>query len=75
MQVINEGGSRDDGLAQLAFYLDGAHTKESMAACGHWFADSLLAELRRGKSSEQHGPVFTVKINKTETRQLIWFPL
>ena len=44
LQVIQEGGSRSDGLPHLAFYLDGAHTQESMSACGHWFADSLLAE-------------------------------
>ena len=44
LQVIQEGGDRPDGLPHLAFYLDGAHTQESMSACGHWFADSLLAE-------------------------------
>lgn len=44
LQVIQEGGTQPNGLAELAFYLDGAHTQESMSACAHWFADSLTAE-------------------------------
>ena len=51
-QVVQEGGTRADGLAHLAFYLDGAHTQESMAACGHWFADAMLAE----QTLEAHHP-------------------
>ncbi len=54
-QVIQEGGLRSDGLPQLAFYLDGAHTQESMSACGHWFADSLLAE--QAPTGESMSPV------------------
>jgi folylpolyglutamate synthase len=30
-------------VPRLSFYLDGAHTAESMAACAHWFADAAHA--------------------------------
>ncbi|KAL4436660.1 hypothetical protein ABPG75_003799 [Micractinium tetrahymenae] len=29
------------GVPRLSFYLDGAHTAESMATCAHWFADTI----------------------------------
>ncbi len=29
--------------SRLSFYLDGAHTEESMATCGTWFADAVVA--------------------------------
>lgn len=37
MQVVqaNAGDESD----RLTYYLDGAHTPESMATCAHWFAD------------------------------------
>lgn len=31
-------------LPRLSFFLDGAHTAESMATCAHWFADATAAE-------------------------------
>lgn len=34
------GRSQIIGEGRLSFYLDGAHTAESMVTCAHWFADS-----------------------------------
>lgn len=36
---------------QLSFYLDGAHTRESMSACGDWFADTLAGERKAEAAS------------------------
>ena len=43
-QVVRETVETGGKPSQLAFYLDGAHTQESMAACGEWFAAAVLAE-------------------------------
>ena len=43
-QVVRETVETGGRPSQLAFYLDGAHTQESMAACGEWFAAAVLAE-------------------------------
>ena len=43
-QVVSETVETGSSPSQLAFYLDGAHTQESMAACGEWFAAAILAE-------------------------------
>ena len=38
-QVVEDGvGPRDEG-ARLSFYIDGAHTPESMETCAEWFAE------------------------------------
>ncbi|KAL4858122.1 Folylpolyglutamate synthase [Chlorella vulgaris] len=33
--------AESEALPRLSFYLDGAHTAESMATCAHWFADAV----------------------------------
>ncbi|GAB4823124.1 hypothetical protein N2152v2_010170 [Parachlorella kessleri] len=41
--------TRQHHLPRLSFYLDGAHTAESMATCAHWFADEV------GREAEEEG--------------------
>lgn len=36
-----EESSLDASESRLTFFLDGAHTAESMATCGRWFADAV----------------------------------
>jgi folylpolyglutamate synthase len=47
LPVAHEHGGRADSRAAAAppvlFFLDGAHTPESMAACAQWFADASRA--------------------------------
>ena len=45
-QVVHEaaGTSSDGSPATLSYYLDGAHTAESLATCAHWFADATREE-------------------------------
>jgi folylpolyglutamate synthase len=38
-------------LSRLTFFLDGAHTAESMATCGRWFADAI--ETAKNASKEE----------------------
>lgn len=45
--VQGEAGDYGD---RLTYYLDGAHTPESMATCAHWFADASHAS----NSAEKH---------------------
>ena len=40
-------------LPRLSFYLDGAHTAESMATCAHWFADEVDREAEDADMVEQ----------------------
>ena len=47
---------------RLSFYLDGAHTEESMATCADWFADAVAEQSRdvsagchSGSISAMHG--------------------
>ena len=40
-QVVK--GEAADDRDRLTYYLDGAHTPESMATCAHWFADASHA--------------------------------
>jgi folylpolyglutamate synthase len=56
--VPDEGAEQTSGAAQqngaaarqsqapsrLCFYLDGAHTEESMATCAAWFAEAVAAD-------------------------------
>lgn len=41
-----------DQTGRLSFYLDGAHSPESMEACAHWFCSTIKSEdgtsLKRG---------------------------
>ena len=39
VQVISEKFRVGNQISHLDFFLDGAHTPESLTACGHWFAD------------------------------------
>lgn len=60
------------GPRRLSFYLDGAHTAESMATCAHWFADTIGSPqaapaggaagaangaLEQAQAAEQPGPI------------------
>lgn len=55
VQVVRDG-EEDDDSQDLTFYLDGAHTPESMATCAHWFADSSSSRPKRSvHSSGQFG--------------------
>lgn len=38
MQIVPDPAAEDPAQPQLVFYLDGAHTPESMEACAEWFA-------------------------------------
>lgn len=40
---VVEGQIIDSAASRLTFFLDGAHTAESMATCAHWFADASAA--------------------------------
>lgn len=46
IELTGDGASRSDvkTMPRLTFYLDGAHTPESMATCAHWFADAVAAD-------------------------------
>ncbi|GAA6060839.1 hypothetical protein JCM10212_005257 [Sporobolomyces blumeae] len=39
--------ARDTESSSLMWYLDGAHTVESLKCCGEWFADEAFAESRK----------------------------
>ena len=39
--MVNDCGAEQ---SRLTFFLDGAHTPESMVACGDWFADCVNAD-------------------------------
>ena len=43
-----------EGPARLTFYLDGAHTEESMATCATWFAD-IVKPLESQDSQSRQG--------------------
>ena len=53
---------------RLTFYLDGAHTEESMATCGTWFADTVAAAGTReglhadSSSGQGHTPTETQRV-------------
>ncbi|KAK9867413.1 hypothetical protein WJX84_000013 [Apatococcus fuscideae] len=53
-QVIQDPGSTETGSG-LTFYLDGAHTEESMASCGEWFHDAVQesAASKPGQASQR----------------------
>lgn len=38
------GNGRSPQFSKLKFYLDGAHSPESMEACARWFCDTVKAE-------------------------------
>lgn len=44
-----------DQTGRLSFYLDGAHSPESMEACAHWFCSTIKSEdgttLKRGEQN------------------------
>jgi hypothetical protein len=46
--VQDEEFAEAGGGSRLTFYLDGAHTPESMAAAAHWFADAAAADADAG---------------------------
>ena len=48
-----ESSSDDSSSPRLTFFLDGAHTAESMATCGRWFADAV-AEVPEKPGIETH---------------------
>ncbi len=56
---------------RLTFYLDGAHTEESMATCGTWFADTVAASgSSEGVSSDNTRAPGS---NPTETQRVLLF--
>ena len=42
-EVVHDGGAASAATSALSFYLDGAHTPESMETCAHWFASEVKA--------------------------------
>ncbi|CAG9467361.1 unnamed protein product [Pedinophyceae sp. YPF-701] len=60
-QVVEDVGGRDgagvDG-AGLTFFLDGAHTPDSMRACGTWFAAAAAARAAPGGGDTERVLVF-----------------
>lgn len=44
-QIVHDNGSADtsENLGELTFYLDGAHSPESMEACARWFSGATKA--------------------------------
>ncbi len=61
----NRKGEED---VRLTFYLDGAHTEESMATCGTWFADTA------GSAAGQFSDCTSVKGDAgTETQRILLF--
>ena len=38
--------AKENGGGRLSFFIDGAHTPESMETCAHWFADQCEAMSR-----------------------------
>ena len=64
----NRKGEED---VRLTFYLDGAHTEESMATCGTWFADTTVTA---GSAAGQSSDSASVKGNAdTETQRILLF--
>ena len=65
LQVVHDTLIADNeacgpAVPKLTFYLDGAHTPESMATCASWFADEVLpaAASRGPPSSATEQPAF-----------------
>lgn len=53
-QVVRDPASPEAGPG-VTFYLDGAHTEESMASCGEWFHDAVqrAAALQPGRATQR----------------------
>ena len=39
----NKEGPVSAAVSRLSFFIDGAHTPESMASCGQWFSEASTA--------------------------------
>jgi len=66
-QVVREGQpGKSSASSQLSFYLDGAHTRESMSACGVWFADTLLAERKAETASTSNASANAHRMQPSE---------
>lgn len=56
---------------RLTFYLDGAHTEESMATCGTWFADTVAASDSPAEQASATAPF--PSSTTTETQRVLLF--
>ena len=59
-----------EGPARLTFYLDGAHTEESMATCATWFADTVQPLESQASQSTQSAHS---NISSLETQRVLLF--
>ena len=52
----------DESSSNLVFYLDGAHSPESMEICANWFSDSVIGEKISLKNNlmDEFNPLNTV---------------
>ena len=56
---------------RLTFYLDGAHTEESMATCGTWFADTVATP--NTATGQPSASASVPSCTTTETQRVLLF--
>lgn len=50
-QIVHDSCLDESGSGELIFYLDGAHSPESMDACAKWFSNAVNEKIHRPVSS------------------------
>ncbi|MCL7029424.1 hypothetical protein MKW94_005253 [Papaver nudicaule] len=56
-----------DNVGDLVFYLDGAHSPESMEVCGNWFSLAIKEDIQHNGSSKKQ-PYESSNVSNTEPR-------
>jgi len=71
---LEKVGVRPKAPSRLSFYLDGAHTEESMATCATWFADAIGPTQGQTAAPTNGAALETQRVLLFNCMQVRWTP-
>lgn len=70
--AVNGAVGSSKAPSRLSFYLDGAHTEESMATCATWFADAVGTPGQGQAAATNGAPFETQRVLLFNCMQVCW---
>lgn len=71
-QIIPDPSADIESVGDLVFYLDGAHSPESMEVCANWFSLAIKEDIRQHIGSSTSNEVLPFESSKESTQILLF---
>ncbi|KAF5790316.1 putative tetrahydrofolate synthase [Helianthus annuus] len=72
-QIIRDPSPDIESVGDLVFYLDGAHSPESMEVCANWFSLAIKEDDRQQKASNEIVPLNNSETASKNSTQILLF--